>query len=256
MRPKISVSITAYNEGDHIERALKSIKGWADEIIVIDCSSTDKTSSIARKYTKKVYVEPNRPNLNENKQIGIDHCTSPWVLYLDADEEVSPELKKEIDEILTKGINNNAFTMPRKNLVGKTWLKYGGWYPDRQLRLFMKGKGRFGTEGVHSFLKVNGNIGDLRNPMIHFGAYRGIHHLIVKTNNYTTNDAKLMVERGDTYPFWKMLLTSIGYAMIRIIKGAWLYGFYGILFTFNDILYRWMLYFKCKDFWKQKRMRK
>ncbi len=248
MRPNISVSILAHNEEDYIERTLKSVKGWADEIIVIDAASTDRTKHIAKKYTNKVFTVSNKLNLNENKQIGTDKCTSEWILYLDADEEVSKELKQEIDTLLSKDTNNNAFKIPRKNFVNNTWLRFGGWYPDYQLRLFKKNKARFNLQGVHGFLEIKGEIGRLKKDIIHFGGYRGLHHLFVKTNNYTTNDAKLMVQRGDHYPFWKMLATSIGYFLIRMIKGAWIYGFYGLVLTANDIWYRWLLYTKCKEF--------
>ena len=138
---KLSIVISAYNEQKKIRTCLDSVK-WADEIIFIDNSSTDKTVKIAREYTKKIYIQKNEPTkIDLQKNLGIQKATGDWIFVLDADETITPELAKELQELMKRDeVVSNGFWVPRKNILFGKWMQHTGWYPDYQLRLFKKRK--------------------------------------------------------------------------------------------------------------------
>src|SRR3989344_3816517 len=139
---KLSVVISAFNEERKIADCLSSVK-FADEIILIDNTSTDKTQEVSKKFTSKIFIRPNNPMLNVNKNFGFAKTTGDWILSLDADEEVSKELADEIKTLIKKNPKENGFWIPRKNFTFGKWTEHAGWYPDHQLRLFRKDKGEF-----------------------------------------------------------------------------------------------------------------
>src|SRR3989344_5565695 len=167
MNNKVLLSgiVSVFNGENEIEDCLKSLS-FADEIIVVNNSSTDKTEDIARKYTNKIFIRPNNPMLNVNKNFGFTKAKGEWILNLDADERVSPELQKEIkSEILNPRLpkpgtggqakpETNGYWIPRKNIIFGKWIEHTGWYPDHQLRLFKNGKGKFEERHVHEMIKV------------------------------------------------------------------------------------------------------
>ena len=140
---KISIVISAFNEEKKIRGCLESAS-FADEIIFIDNSSTDKTVEIAKKYTKKVYTQKNDPaKIDLQKNFGIEKAAGDWIFVLDGDEEITPELKKEIEHIISPSTPLrtepvNGFWIPRKNIIFDKWIQHSGWYTDYQLRLFRK----------------------------------------------------------------------------------------------------------------------
>jgi len=197
---KLSVVISAYNEEKNIEECLNSVK-WADEIILIDNTSTDRTVEIAKKFTDKILIYPNNLMLNINKNYGFSKATSEWILSLDADERVADELKQEI----LKNIHNsefriqnsiNAFWIPRKNIIFGKWIKHSIWWPDYQLRLFKKDKGKFSCKHVHEYLKAEGKTEKLKNPLIHYN-YQTISQYLHKLDKiYTENEAENIIKSG------------------------------------------------------------
>src|SRR5271154_6804326 len=139
-RNGLSVAIVACNEALNLERTLRSIR-WADEIILIDSGSTDATVDIAKQYGAVVYTEPWKgygPQVNS----ALDKCTQPWLLNLDADEVVTPDLATEIQALLAAEPEFDGYTVPRLNLIFGRWMRHGGLYPDRKLRLFRQGFAR------------------------------------------------------------------------------------------------------------------
>lgn len=200
----ISISIIGHNERGALRKCLESVK-WADEIVFVDCSSTDGSAEIAREYTDRIFSRENDPNLNVNKQFGIDQCKSDWIMYLDPDEIVTEELNAEIISTINNPANNaSGFSMPRKNFYFGKWLKYGGKYPDRQLRLFRKGKTRFDCAHVHEKITVNGEIGKLKSPLLHF-AYQTISDITQKSEFYTSRKAEYFFRQGKNMNscFWR-----------------------------------------------------
>lgn len=205
---KISVVISAYNEQDKIKDCLASVKDLADEIILVDNTSTDKTAEIAKNYTKKVYVRPNDPvMLNRSKNFGFTKAAGEWILSLDADERVTPELAREIRNVID-GLpsevlsaveeTKEGFEIPRKNIIFGKWIRHSLWWPDYNLRLFRRGKGKFPQKHVHEKLEVEGEVGQLENPLIHHN-YQTISQFIKKLDTtYTESEVENFLKSGQS----------------------------------------------------------
>lgn len=188
---KISVVITAYNEEKNIKECLESVKALADEIVVVDNSSLDKTFEIAKGYTKKVYSQENDPGkIDLKKNFGFSKATGDWILSLDADERVTGELSAEIESRIKNNESSvQGYWIPRKNIIFGKWIKSDMWWPDYQLKLFRRGRGEFDKNQVHRALKVEGQTEKLSNHMIH-NNYESISQFIRKLNNYTDIEAE------------------------------------------------------------------
>ena len=184
----ISVVISAFNEEEKIKDCLESVKDLADEIVFVDNESSDKTIEIAKKYTNKIFSRPNNPMLNVNKNFGFTKASGDWILSLDADERVTPELNKEIKDIfrgrhpgersdsrISKGFwtsqndksNIDGYWIPRKNIIFGKWIQHSIWWPDYQLRLFKREKGKFPEKHVHEYISVDGEAAKMKEPMVH-----------------------------------------------------------------------------------------
>jgi len=247
---KISVSIIGYNEAENLEECLGSLS-WADEIVFVDCESSDNSIEIVKQFTDRIYSRPNLTNLNVNKSFGIDQCSHPWVLYLDPDERIP----KETSDWILSEINNpgsDAYLFPRKNHILGSWLKHGSQYPDYQLRLFKKVKSHFPCEHVHERLQINGSIEKSEFPIIHF-PYPDLETYLEKFNFYTTFEANFLIKNPPgSFGWFKYLLFK---PVIRFIKryflsGGFLDGFPGFVAAFFDMINFPVRYFK---FIEQKR---
>lgn len=161
------MALATCNEGENLADCLKSVKNLADEIVVVDGGSKDKTVEIAKKFGSKV-IETNNPTIfHINKNKAIDATKSDWVLQLDADERVSKELADEIKDVISKKDSKNGYWIPRSNFFLDRFLKKGGQYPDYTLRLYKKGKGRLPAKDVHEQAVVEGEVGYLKNDLFH-----------------------------------------------------------------------------------------
>jgi len=191
----LSVAIVALNEEANIGRTLESVR-WADEIVLVDSGSTDRTREIAQRYGAKVIVEPWRGHVAQ-KNYALALCTQTWVLALDADEEVSFLLAKEIQNAIVDPDALNGYWMPRKNLFLGRWIRFGGFYPDPKLRLFRRGEGYSTGHDPHDRyeLKAGRAVGRLKNPLIHY-AYPTLSYYLEHMNSYSSLGAKLAVANG------------------------------------------------------------
>ncbi len=165
--PTISFAIIAHNEEKNLPRALSSA-AWADEIILVDCGSTDGTVAAAAGFAVKSFSRPNSTAVHVNKQFAIDQAASDWVFVLDADEEIPAELRDEIKEAIARPSGAAAFKIPRRNFYFNRWLRHGGKYPDNQLRLFRRGTARFIPLPVHERLEVTGKVSRLKQAFNHY----------------------------------------------------------------------------------------
>lgn len=188
---KISVSIIGYNEARNLPRCLAGLR-WADEVVYVDCGSSDGSAAVAAAAGARVFTRPNNPNLNVNKQFGLEQCTGDWILYLDPDETVSPELAAELRSAAEAG-GAAAYLLPRRNHYFGAWLRRGGKYPDRQLRFFRAGKAAFPCVDVHERLKVEGYTGELKAPMDHY-PYNTSEELLRKMDFYASRKAARAAE--------------------------------------------------------------
>jgi len=198
---KLSVTIITLNEEQNIRDALESVK-WADEIVVVDSGSTDKTVEICKEYTDKVFYNP-WPGYMAQKNLAIDKASHTWILSIDADERVTPELVSEIKEVL-KELKADAYYVPRHVFYLGRWINHSGWYPDRKIRLFRSDKGRWGGIDPHDTVIVNGEVNCLKGDLIHY-SFRDIAHHINTMNSFTTIASKEYVKLGKRFRFRDIL---------------------------------------------------
>ena len=214
----LSLVLATYNEENNLDECLKSAKAIADEIIIVDGGSRDNTVGIAKKYGAKVKIVDNPPIFHINKQKAIDLATKDWVLQLDADERVTPELSREIKEIIANDTVINGYCIPRKNWFLGRFLMKGGAYPDYTLRLYRRGKGRLPQKSVHEQAEVEGEVAYLQNPLIHM-ADRSFGRYLMRWQRYTDliadelreekSNVVTPVNYGLIKPVWWFLLTYI-----------------------------------------------
>ena len=184
MKPRLSVVLATYNEGNNLKDCLESVRGWCDEIVVVDGSSTDKTVEIAKTYGLKVIITDNPLLFHINKQKAIDAATGAWILQLDADERVTQELRQEIDLAIKQTVVN-GYWLPRKNYFLGRFLMKGGVYPDHTLRLYRRGKGKLPQKDVQEQAVVNGRTEYLKSPLLHM-ADVSLHRYFVRFDRYTS----------------------------------------------------------------------
>src|SRR3569833_976793 len=193
-RKSLSIAMIAMNEEANLPRTLESVK-WADEIVIVDSGSRDQTIEIAKSIgTKHSYHQIG--GHGEQKNVAQDLCTSDWTLLLDADEVLTPELQREIQELLAAEPKHEAYWIPRLNLYFGKWIRHGGFYPDRKLRLFKRGVARL-SEGVgpHSTPQFTGPKGKLKGDMLHY-AYPTMGIYLEHMDRYSSEIAQLLHKRG------------------------------------------------------------
>ena len=162
---RLSVCLITANEEERLRPCLESV-AWADEVVVVDAESTDKTALVAREFTDHVHVRP-WPGFAAQKNFGLDQATGDWILSVDADERVTPELRARIEAVLRADGPADGYSVPRKNIFWGRWVRHGRLYPDWQLRLFRRGRGRFADREVHESVRVEGRVARLDAPLLH-----------------------------------------------------------------------------------------
>ncbi len=194
-KAKISVAIITYNEEKNLPDCLKSVRQLADEIVVVDDSSKDKTREIAKSFGAKVIKTPKQTFFDSNKNVAIKACSGDWIFLLDADERVSPELAKEINKTVQNWFPGQpeAYWLPRKNYFLGRYLRKGGQYPDPVLRLFKKGRALLPEESVHQQPSVKGKTDWLKNDLIHWATPEFSRYLM-RERRYSTLEALQMKE--------------------------------------------------------------
>jgi len=186
----ISACIITYNEEDNIRQCLESVK-WCDEITITDSLSNDRTLEICREYTDKIYTRPYSGNIDQ-KNYAAAQATKDWILSLDADERVTPELEKEIRRVLQqKNPRVCGYYFKRQAYLFGKWIKHCGWYPDYKLRLFRRNKGRFEGREPHDQLAVNGKTRRLKGAIEHY-TYKNLKEYIAKIERYSFTAAMNM----------------------------------------------------------------
>ncbi len=191
---KLSVIITTKNEEKNIRNCLENVK-WADEIVIVDDMSNDRTVEICKKYTEKVFSNDSKGGLSTNRNLGIEKSTGNWIFTLDADEMITPELAKEIRQ----AVNNRAhiaYYISRKNYFLGKWIRGCDWYPDYSIRLFKKGIARW-PSGIHDVIRIKEKkkVGYLKNPMIH-DSYQSLNQYFEKFNRNTSRLAQEEYDKG------------------------------------------------------------
>ena len=191
--PKLSVTVITKNEAADLGAALASV-AWADEIVVVDSQSTDETVAIARQHTDRVVVRE-WPGFIDQKNYAASIASHDWILSLDADERVTPELASEITALMASPPREAAFRIPRVTWHLGQWIRTTDWYPDYQLRLYDRRSAQWTGKYVHEAVTVRGETGQLRGELQHY-AYRDIADHLETIDRYTTYAAKQLHEAG------------------------------------------------------------
>lgn len=243
----LSVVISAYNEADKIEKCLSSLS-FADEIVVVDHESSDTTLALAKKHTPHVFSQKNNPFLLDlQKNFGFEKAKSDWILSLDADEQVSPELAQEITSLLNHepqptSHEPNGYFIPRKNMIFGKWIAHTGWYPDHQLRLFRKGKGKYTKEHVHEHLEVEGKVEYLQEHILHDN-YESIAQFLQKMSNYTVNEANEYLKKGYTVEWLDAIRFPVKEFISRFFaREGYKDGFHGLMLSLFMAFYHFVIF--------------
>lgn len=197
----ISVAIITLNEEENLERTLASV-GFAQEIVIVDSGSTDRTLEIAEKFNAKIFREPWK-GFSRQKNSAINHCSGTWILSLDADEELTPELQEQVRTLIPSNPPTDAFYIRRRNLFLGRWIRHGGFYPDAKLRLFRRNaanfasNARFSDRPVHETIAFDGEAATLDFDLIHH-AYPTIEAFVEHMDRYSTLGAELLAKQGRT----------------------------------------------------------
>ncbi|HUH59906.1 MAG TPA: glycosyltransferase family 2 protein [Candidimonas sp.] len=207
----LSVIIITKNEARHIGECLDSV-AFADEIIVVDSGSTDDTCAIAAAKGAKVTVTHDWPGFGRQKNRALDLATKEWVLSIDADERVTPELAAEIQRTLAQP-NADAYKIARLSNFGGRWIRHSGWWPDHVLRLFKRGSARFKDVAVHESVQTASPVAVLESHFLHY-PYADLETFIAKINHYSSEAAAMMHARGKK----TSLLGAVGHAAWTFVR--------------------------------------
>jgi len=245
----LSIVILSKNEAQRIGECIDSALNWADEIIIIDDFSADETVKIAESKGAKVIMK-RMENEGTHRNWAYAQAKNSWVLSLDADERLTPELKEEIDSLDIDSGEFVAYAIPRRNYIGKYWVKYGGQYPSAQLKLFRKDKFKYEEVQVHPRAFLEGKCGHLQKDIIHY-SYRDFADFVNKLNRQTTLEAEKWISTGRKMSFGHALWRTVDRFFRKFIgKKGHRDGFVGFMLAVFDSMYQIISYAK---YWELRR---
>ncbi len=239
---KLSVIIITLNESANIRACLESV-AWADEIIVVDANSTDATAAICREFTDKVFVR-DWQGYAAQKEYALQQCSHPWVLNLDADEQVRPELREEIQQILRDRPAEDGYLLPRRSYFLGKWIRHCGWYPGYQLRLFRKDKTRVSQVRVHEGFLVNGSVGKLKGDIDHY-SHPSLFQSLAKLDKYSSLEALDRFAGRKRIRWYDFFFHPLGNFLLKYVRQkGFLDGMRGFLLCWISALLKMVLYMK------------
>jgi glycosyltransferase involved in cell wall biosynthesis len=246
-RGRLSVVVVTQNEEERIRACLESAS-WADELIVVDAESSDKTATIARELTDHVFVRP-WPGFAAQKNFGLEQARGDWVLSLDADAIVSAALRREIAGIVAAGGAHAGYAIPRRNVFWGRWIRHGGLYPDWQLRLFRRGQGRFAERTVHESVQVDGSVGHLTGHLEH-RSYRDVADFLERADRYSTLAAGewLAAGRRARPPVDLVIRPIARFLTMYVARAGFLDGWRGFLLA---VLYAYYVLMRSVKVWER-----
>ncbi len=242
----ISVVVITKDEEKNISSCLESVYGWADEIVVVDDESTDRTVEMARKFTDRIFSKKMKVE-GTHRNYAYSLAGNKWVLSLDADETVTEDLKKEIDSVLCGDTEYSAFSIPLKNYIGNYWVRYGGWYPAAKVRLFKKDKFKYEEVGVHPRIFLDGKCGHLKKDIIHKG-YPDVAHFLSSLNYQTSKEAEKWLADRRKMSLPRALRKTIDrFLRAYVLKKGFRDGFIGLVVAVFAGLYQFLTYAKYRQ---------
>lgn len=258
-KPKISVAMATFNEEANIRRNLDAVHNWVDEIIIVDEKSTDNTVSLAKNYSKvKIINTQHEPVFHITKQKAVDACTSDWILQLDTDEVVTPQLKDEILKTINSDPSENGFWINRSNYFLGKFLKKGGIYPDPTIRLYRNGQGRLPGKDVHEQAEIQGKIGHLKSELLHYSDPTFSRFLIrqdryssLHARDYQNQNLKINFFSFINYFFFK---PTYWFFLAFFRHRGYVDGFPGFVFAFYSALRFPSSYTKLYEYYKNEKV--
>ena len=242
-RPTVSAIVVCCNEERNIRRCLKSLL-WCDEIVVVDSLSTDGTVDICRQYTQRV-IQRAWAGYRDQKAFAHSQATQEWVLLVDADEQVTPELRDEIRQALAQcGDRYCGFAVPRLVFFLSRWWWKGGWYPDFDVRLFRRDRATWGGSDPHEKILVDGAVRRLSHPLHHF-SYRDMEDHLQRINRFTSISSGELAKEGKRW-HWTDALARPAFRFFRsyVLKRGFLEGFAGFYVAVTAAVYVFLKYAK------------
>lgn len=247
-KPPLSVAIITLNEEDRLPDCLQSI-AFADDIVVVDSGSSDATVKIAKQYGARVFQETWR-GFGPQKQFAIDQCKNDWVLILDADERVPDETREAIIGVLDDAQGPVAYSFPRKNYFSGRWIRHGGWWPDRVIRLCRKDACHYKPQLVHETLIASGPVDKITTPIEHF-TNRNLHQTMEKMNHYSSASAKELFEKGVPSSSLKAISRAIwSFSHNYFLRFGFMDGFQGLVIAVMNAVIIFFKYAKLLEMQK------
>lgn len=229
--PHLSVAIITLNEEKDLPICLRSVRGFADEIVIVDSGSTDRTVEIAKGHDAKIFKRK-FDNYSNQKNYAASKTTGDWILSLDADEEISPELAKEIKKAI-KNDRYSAYSIPRKNIIFGRFIKYTRWQPelDRHVWLWKKASGKW-VGDIHEELQVKESVGKLKHSKIH-NQYQTVKEFLGMMNRYSELDAKQKIKDGVKFSYFRLFFDPIYNFLVRYLyRWGFLDGWRGFVLSY------------------------
>ena len=248
---KISSIIIAKNEELNIRRCIESQLECIDEIIIIvDEDSSDKTLEIIKSFSQIKFEITKWMGYAKTKQYAVSLASNDWILWIDADEVITPELCNDLNKFKDSSSTLSAYSIPRlANFLGR-WIKHSGWYPGRVVRIFNKNKASFSEKDVHEDLIVNGEIGELQSNLEHY-TDPSIKHYFEKFNNYTSLAAEELKRNNKKFHLSDIILRPVFiFIKMYVIKLGFLDGVQGFILAIFSSAY---VFTKYSKFWEIKR---
>lgn len=240
--PKLSVTIITFNEEKNIERCLESVK-WADEIVVVDSYSTDRTVEICRRFTDRIYLHQFEGHI-EQKNISLSCTAGEWILAVDADEIISEALRAEIKKVLSAPQSFDGFYINRENYYLGERIRHSGWSPDYKIRLFRKEKGIWSGINPHDSIMLKGKVGRLKAPILHY-SYPDLSRHFATIDFFTTITAREYFKSGKRCKLSDLLIRpKLAFLKKYFLKCGFLDGIRGIMIAVTTFFYVFLKYAK------------
>ncbi|MFQ5682110.1 MAG: glycosyltransferase family 2 protein [Candidatus Binatia bacterium] len=245
-RPEISAIIVCFNEEHNIRDCLESVK-WCDEIVVVDSFSTDRTVQICRQYTDRVIQRP-WAGYRDQKAFAHSQATSEWVFLVDADEQVSPELRKEIQDALSRFRTRfAAFSVPRLVYYLGRWWWRGGWYPDYDVRVFRRDRATWAGTDPHEKIMINGKVLRLKKSLYHY-SYSDIRDHLNRINHFTSVSSRELRGQGRRWAWVDNLCRpAFRFFYFYVWKRGFVEGFAGLFVAATAAIYVFVRYAKLRE---------
>ena len=250
--PTLSVAMIVKNESQDLAQCLETVKDWVDEIIILDSGSSDNTKEIALSYGAKFYENTDWQGFGKQRQLAQQYVTGDYVLWLDADERVTQELRQAIQQAVSSDKKNAVYQIGRLSEVFGRQIRHSGWYPDYVVRLYRTEFAQYGDELVHEKVHYpkNAQVIKLKGDLLHF-TYKDIHHYLVKSASYAKAWAEQKARAGKKATLFQGVTHGIGcFVKMYLLKAGFLDGKQGFLLA---VLSAHSAFVKYADLWNRSR---